>query len=265
MFDIVLARAARIIGGLAAILIVSGCAGVGGNHRAGVDVEAILNHIAQDDVPSLRAAVNSGVVGINDRLPAPAYSAGAPLIALAARDGSIGVLNYLIAAGADLNAATPVNETPLMLAAYFYGDNEQATARHDAAVRLLVEAGASLENAPYNYTPLAYAAYNNRQQALRYLLGKGARVDADASERLTYINTALMMAAIQGHRDIVRLLLQAGADPLVRVRGGHTAREFSQKYRHSHVEPLLVCAESVPPGQGYLQYCERGARVVANP
>jgi len=130
---------------------------------------------------------------------------------------------------------------------------------------LLVEAGASLENVPYSYTPLAYAAYNNRQQALRYLLGKGARVDADASERLTYINTPLMMAAIQGHRDIVRLLLQAGADPLVRVRGGHTAREFAQKYRHSHVEPLIACAESLPAGQNYLQYCERSARVATNP
>ena len=175
------------------------------------------------------------------------------------------MLNYLLAAGADLNAATPVNETSLMLAAYFYGDSEQSTARHDAAVRLLVEAGASLENVPHSYTPLSYAAYNNRQQALRYLIGKGARVDADASERLTYINTPLMMAAIQGHRDVVRLLLQAGADPLVRVRGGHTAREFAQKYRHSHIEPLLACAESVPSGQAYLQHCERSARVATNP
>jgi len=265
MFDTLLARMARSIGGLAAILIVSGCASVGGNYRAGVDVDAILNHIAQDDVQSLRAAVNSGVISVNERLPAPAYSAGAPLIALAARDGSIGVINYLISAGADLNATTPVNETALMLAAYFHGESEHATARHDAAVRLLVEAGASLENAPYSYTPLAYAAYNNRQQALRYLIGKGARVDADASERLTYINTPLMMAAIQGHRDVVRLLLQAGADPLVRVRGGHTAREFAQKYRHSHVEPLLACAENLPAGQNYLQHCERSARLAINP
>jgi ankyrin repeat protein len=265
MFKSMLARSARTIGGLAAILIISGCAGVGGNHRSGVDVEAILNYIAQDDASSLRAAVNGGVISVNERLPAPAYSTGAPLIALAARDGSISVLNYLISAGADLNAATPVNETPLMLAAYFYGSNENATQRHDAAVRLLIDAGANLENAPHNYTPLAYAAYNNRQQALRMLLQRGARVDADASNREVYINTPLMMAAMQGHRDVVRLLLQAGADPLVRVRGGHTAREFAQKYRHSHVEPLLACAEGLPAGQNYLQFCERSARVATNP
>jgi ankyrin repeat protein len=186
-------------------------------------------------------------------LPAPAYSAGAPLIALAARDGSIGVLNYLIAAGADLNARTPVNETPLMLAAYFQA--EGSAARHDAAVRLLVEAGASLEN-PYSYTPLAYAAYSNRQQALRFLLERGARVDGDATDRQTYVNTPLMMAVIQGHREVVRLLLRAGADPLVRVRGGHTAREFAQKYRQFHVEPLLACAEALPQGMRFAQHCE---------
>lgn len=254
MLNSLLARTARTLGGLAVVLIVSGCTGVGGNYR--VDAEAILNHIAQDDASSLRAAVNSGVIGINERLPAPAYSTGAPLIALAARDGAIGVLNFLIAAGADLNAATPVNETPLMLAAYFYGDNEHATARHDAAVRLLVEAGASLENAPHNYTPLAYAAYNNRQRALRFLIERGARLDADASGGMIYVNTPLMMAAIQGHRDAVRLLLLAGADPRIRVSNGHTAREFALKYNHSHVAPLLACAENMPSGMRYAQHCE---------
>jgi hypothetical protein len=46
------------------------------------------------------------------------------------------------------------------------------------------------------------------------------------------------------------------------VRGGHTAREFASKYRQSHVEPLLACAESLPPGVRFAQYCE-GASVAA--
>ena len=256
-----LARAMRVWGGVAAALIIGGCAGVGGDYRSGVDAETIINAIEQDDASSLRAMVSRGAVSINQRLPAPGYSGGVPLIALAARAGSIATLRYLITAGADLNASTSVNETPLMLAAYFRGDDANASVdRHDAAVRLLVESGASLENVPNNYTPLAYAAYNNRQRALRFLIERGARLDADARGGKAYVNTPLMMAAIQGHRDVVRVLLLAGADPLIRVSNGHTAREFASKYNHSHVEPLLACAENLPPGMRYAQHCE-GQRI----
>jgi ankyrin repeat protein len=251
-----LARLMRVFGGLAAVLIISGCAGVGGNYRSGLDAQGIINSIDQDDVSSLRASINAGTLGVNQRLPAPGYSAGAPLIALAARAGSVEVLRYLIGAGADLNASTPVNETPLMLAAYFREDGNASVERHDAAVRLLVESGASLENVPGNYTPLAYAAYNNRQRALRFLIERGARLDADASGDTISVNTPLMMAAIQGNREVVRVLLMAGANPLVRVRNGHTAREFALKYNHTHVEPLLACAERIPAGMRYSQLCE---------
>lgn len=251
-----LVQAARALGGLAAVVIIGGCAGMGGNQSAGVDVDSMLNAIAQDDVSDVQAAVNRGAISVNHRLAAPGYSGGAPLIALAARAGSVRVLRYLISAGADVNARTPVNETPLMLAAYFRDDGASSADQHDEAVRVLVEAGANLENEPGNYTPLAYAAYNDRQRALRYLIARGARVDADAVGRVVYVNTPLMMAAMQGHREAVRTLLRAGADPLVRVINGNTAREFALKYRHSHVEPLLSCAEAVPPGMRYAQRCE---------
>lgn len=251
-----LARAMRVFGGVAAALVISGCAGLGGDYRSGMDGEAIINAIEQDDVSTLRAMVNRGTLSVNQRLRAPGYSGGAPLMALAARAGSIEALRYLISAGADLNASTPVNETPLMLAAYFRDDGNASVDRHDAAVRLLVESGASLENVPNNYTPLAYAAYNNRQRALRYLIERGARLDADANGGTVYVNTPLMMAAIQGNRDVVRVLLVAGADPLIRVSNGHTAREFALKYNHTHVTPLLACAENLPSGMRYAQHCE---------
>lgn len=245
----------RLLGGLAAVLLIAGCAGVGGNYRSGVDIDGMLNAIAQDDADYVRAAIRGGL-NPNQRIEAAGYSTGAPLIALAARGASIQTLRVLIAAGADVNARTPVNETPLMLAAYFREEDTAATERHDEAVKLLVDAGANLENDPYNYTPLAYAAFNDRQRAMRYLLERGARVDADAVNRISYINTPLMMAAIQGHREAVRTLLRAGADPLVRVYDGNTAREFAVKYRHTHVEPLLACAEAVPSGMRYAQHCE---------
>jgi ankyrin repeat protein len=256
MHNFLLARAIRVLGGMAVVLVIGGCAGVGGDYRSGLDGQAVINAIEQDDTSSLRAMLSRGTVSVNQRLQAPGYSGGAPLIALAARAGSLETLRLLIGAGADINASTSVNETPLMLAAYFRDDGNASVDRHDAAVRLLVESGASLENAPNNYTPLAYAAYNNRQRALRYLIERGARLDADASGGTVYVNTPLMMAAIQGNRDVVRALLAAGADPLIRVRNGHTAREFALKYNHTHVAPLLTCAENLPSGMRYAQFCE---------
>jgi hypothetical protein len=141
---------------IAVILFVAGCAGVGGSHRSGLDVEDLNNAITLDDVSYIQAAVARGL-NVNQSIQAPGYSNGAPLIALAARSASIRTLRYLIAAGADVNARTSVNETPLMLAAYFREEGASSAERHDEAVRVLLDAGANLEN-PYNYTALAYAA-----------------------------------------------------------------------------------------------------------
>src|SRR4051812_15582443 len=223
------------------VLGMTGCAGVGG----GADNDRIVNAVVADDVYTVRGAVQNGGLNPNARVPAEAYPDGAPLIAIAARAASLQVLQFLISAGADLNARTPVNETALMLAAFFFEENGsgRSFAKHERAVRLLAEAGANLENQPYQYTPLAYAAYQGNEGVVRYLIQRGARVNADATAGGTYINTPLMMAAIQGHERIARLLLSAGADADVRVYGGHTAAEFAAKYNHHGLAQLLQCAQ----------------------
>jgi ankyrin repeat protein len=226
------------------VLGLTGCAGVGGGSA---DNDRIVNAVVADDVYTVRGAVQNGGLSPNARVPAEAYPDGAPLMAIAARAASIEVLRFLISAGADLNASTPVHETPLMLASFFFDESRQATGqafeRHERAVRLLVEAGANMENQPYQYTPLAYAAYRGNERVVRYLIERGARVNADATAGGTYINTPLMMAAIQGHEGIARMLLRAGADADVRVYGGHTAAEFAAKYNHQALAQLLQCAQ----------------------
>ena len=260
MFDQTLGRVAGVF---AAIILMAGCAGVGGNLRGGADVDSMLNAINLDDVAYVQAAVGRGL-SVNQRLEAPGYSSGAPMITLAARAASVQTIRFLISAGADVNARTPAGETPLMLAAYFREEGQSSSDRHDQIVQILVDAGAYLENEAHSYTPLAYAAYSDRQRAMEYLIKHGARLDADAVNRITYINTPLMMASIQGNREAVRTLLRAGADPMVRLRGGSTAREFAVKYRHTHVEPLLACAERLPTGVSYIERCEN-PRVAVSP
>lgn len=238
--------------------MLTGCAGMAPSGGR-LDVDGLNNAIVTDDADYVRAAVKSRAVSINQSIPAPGYLEGTPLITIAAKYASLNTLRYLISAGANINARTPVNETPLMLAAFFYEEGGDSSARsydrHEEAVRMLVEAGASLENEAYNYTPLAYAAYQGHDRIVRFLLARGARVDADAQNDMTYVNTPLMMAAIQGHRGTAQSLLRAGANPRVRIHHGHTAAELAVKYNNMHIFRLLKCAENATAGEAFASGC----------
>jgi ankyrin repeat protein len=243
-----------------AVVMAAGCAHVSpGTGGAGVDRSRLSAAVETDDAAQVRALVEARAISVNETMPGVGYGA-TPMITVAARHASLNVLRYLISAKADLNARTPDNDTPLMLAAFFAhedrGGGMASHGRHDQAVRLLVDAGADLENYGNSYTPLAYAAYSGRDNALRYLIEKGARVNADARGRMIAVNTPLMMAVIQGHRDSARYLLRAGADAGVRVEGGMTAAEFAKKYNQNHLMQMLRCAESLPPGESFAKRCE---------
>jgi hypothetical protein len=236
---------AATIGRAACVLLVAFLCGCGTpllSPPDKLDQTRLLNAIVADDAGYVRGAVSNGVVQVDQQIPAPAYMEGTPIITIAARAGSLNVLRYLISAGADVNARTPAGETSLMLAAYF-DDGGAPSARHEEAVRLLIAAKASLENERHQYTALAYAAYKGHERIVRYLLERGARVNADAENGTIYVNTPLMMASIQGHQSTALMLLKAGADPMVRVVGGYTARELAAKYSHVSLARTLACAE----------------------
>jgi hypothetical protein len=258
------ARGSGFRGCILIAALLSGCAGVPHQGRM-LDAERLHNAIDVDDAGYVRDVIQSGRAHPDQRIPAPVYMEGTPLITIAARSASLNVLRYLISAGADINAHTPAGETALMLAAYF-GHQEGGRIsydRHGSAVRMLVAAGAHLENEPHHYTPLAYAAYQGNEGMIRFLLERGARVDSDADTRngTTYINTPLMMAAMQGHRSVTFRLLRAGADARIRVHQGHTAAELARKYNHMHLVPPIRCAESLAPGEAFSERCEGSMRV----
>ncbi|MCW5605094.1 MAG: ankyrin repeat domain-containing protein [Burkholderiales bacterium] len=236
---------------LLAISAILGCAQTGGSLIRGADADRLLNAIVSDQVGSVRAAVEAGM-NPNQPIPAPGYQEGAPLLAIAARAAALDVMRYLISAGANVNFATSVGETPLMLASFFYDEDRERSSssheRYERAVRLLVDAGASLENEPYNYTPLAYAAYQGHNRVVRFLIERGARVDANAENGISYVPTPLMMAAMQGHRETVQWLLRAGADARIRALHGHTAAELATKYNHTNLAHMLRCAEGAGSG-----------------
>ena len=77
----------------------------------------------------------------------------------------------------------------------------------------------------YRKTPIEYAARENRPDIVRLLLQAGADVNyKDMTDR-----TVLGMAVDSGHSETVRVLLAAGADP--RVPYGGKARRITVKVR----------------------------------
>ena len=246
-----------LLGTLAAMALITGCAS---NPSGPLDTQQLGSAVAIDDVSYVRSLVNARTITVDQVASGIGYVA-APMITVAARNASLSVLRYLIAEKANLNARTPDRDTAMMLAALFNEEDRErmsvSTMRYDQAVRLLVEAGANIENEDINaYTPLAYAAYAGRDSTVTYLLGKGAKANASAQGRVSYVNTPLMMAAMQGHRSVALHLLRAGADASVRVQNGMTALEYAHKYKQTQLSGILRCAESLKPGETFRQRCE---------
>ena len=105
-----------------------------------------------------------------------------------------------------------------------------------AVLARLVEAGARLDADPYRGTPLIWAAVCNRPEAVAWLLDCGA----DINQKATFGGlshgqgiTALHMAAQYGQLEVVRLLVERGADrtikdDLYRATAEGAAKHFGQ-------------------------------------
>ncbi len=117
-------------------------------------------------------------------------------------------LNYTVTRG---------GSTPLLFAARS-GDAESA--------RLLLEAGARVDEAlPNGMTALVEAAHSGQQAVAMLLLEKGANPNAG---EVGY--TALHAAVLRGGLDLVRSLLAHGADPNLRMTKGTPVRRNSEDF-----------------------------------
>jgi len=191
--------------------------------RAESAVDA-LGIAATGNLKVLKLLLKEGV-GINERAK---YSGRNPLQS-AALAGQTKCLEYLIAAGADLNATDSDDMTALMNACHL------GKAKGASAAMMLIEAGADVSYVRQSdaMTALKFAANDCPPAVLQRLIEKGAEVDGTRM-------TALMLAARVNNVESLRVLVECGADLSIPCTipwaGGRTAEGLAEmeKKRAAH-------------------------------
>lgn len=159
---------------------------------------------------------------------------GEPALVFAVRSGAPKTVAYLLKQpGIQIDATNMADETALMLA---------ANANDLASANLLIEAGASV-NRPH-WTPLHYAASKGHTGMMRLLIENDAYIDAESPNG----TTPLMMAAYYASPNAVKLMLEEGADPLLKNQDGQTAldmalvkdKKLSAQYIRAFIEALSL-------------------------
>jgi uncharacterized protein len=109
---------------------------------------------------------------------------------------------------------------------------------HVSTVRLLIHRGADVHAVARNHMkvqPIHAAVAARNPEIVRLLLDRGA--DPNARQQVGY--TVLMEAAGSGHRGLVEMLLQAGADPSLKAEDATTAASLARSHGHNDLAKEL--------------------------
>jgi hypothetical protein len=154
-----------------------------------------------------------------------------PLL-LATRANHIAVARTLIEAGADVNAKDAIQDSPFLYAG--------AEGRVEI-LKMTLAAGADLKSTNrYGGTALIPACHHGHVEAVKVLLE--TTIDVDHVNNLGW--TALLEAVILGdggpvHTEIVRLLLEARANPNIADRDGRIPLAHARRLGHDAIAGLL--------------------------
>lgn len=188
----------------------------------------------------------------------------------AIRRNDAGTILSLIRRGFDPNTVDEAGQPGLMMAvdlqsvraveALLSAPNVQAEVRNKkgesalmlcairgdlALAKLLIEHDADVNKT--GWTPLHYAASGtsqNQVEMVRLLLDNAAYIDAASPNG----STPLMMAAMYGRSDVLKVLIEEGADASLRNEKGLTAIDFAQQVgRTANVEAIATALRARQP------------------
>jgi ankyrin repeat protein len=192
---------------------------------AATDDPGLVDAARNQDQSKVRALLNRKA-DVNVR-----SADGSTALLWAAHWNDVSTADLLIRVGANANTSNDFGMTPLSRA---------CTNGSAALVELLLEAGAN-PNTPIatGETPLMTCASSGSVEAVRMLIGRGAQVDAkEPSEN----QDALMWAAAERHPDVVRLLIEGGADLQAHTKKGFTALHFAAREGDLESTRALIAA-----------------------
>lgn len=186
----------------------------------------ILSAAARGDAAQVKVLLSSGVnIEVRDR-------DGRTALLLATHGNHVEVARLLIAAGADVNAKDSISDTPFLYAGA-EGRNE--------ILKMALGAGADLASTNrYGGTALIPAAHHGHPETVKILLG--TKIKIDHINRLGW--TALIEAVILSdggkvHTEIVKLLVDAGANVNIADRDGVTPLNHARRRGYSGMAAIL--------------------------
>jgi len=199
----------------------------------GIDIGSISN----DGTTPARLAARHGSIEILDLLLARGANSGdrdddgITLLMEALKYGHLDLAAHLIERGFDVNERLPGGGTALFVA---------IRSRNPLAVRMLIEAGAEVTGNEQTSEPIIFAAALGSEELISLLIEAGA--DVNAVNRVNGL-TPLHRAVTSGP-EMVRFLLDAGATPGVSSQDGFTPLDLAKEIEQQEIIRLLTNAAS---------------------
>lgn len=195
----------------------------------GADDAALLAAVEKGDVAAVQKLLKAGAkVDTRDR-------SGRTALLVATYTNKVEAARALIAAGADVNAKDDIQDSP-----YLYAGAEG----RNEILKMTLAAGADLKSTNrYGGTALIPAAHHGHPETVAILLQTA--IDKDHINKLGW--TALLEAVILGdggpvHTRIVKLLVDAGANPNIADKEGVTPLMHARKHGYQAMVKILEAA-----------------------